>query len=65
MNTRPSLLLRVSALGGLLFLYVPILIIVLYAFTTEDRTYRFPPPGLTTEWFPRAAARGDMWSTLR
>lgn len=65
MNSRPSLLLRVSALAGLLFLYVPILVIALYAFTTEDRTYRFPPPGLTTEWFGRAAARSDMWAALR
>ncbi|WP_027483183.1 ABC transporter permease [Deinococcus pimensis] len=65
MNARPpSLALRLGALAGLLFLYVPILIIVLYAFTTEDRTYRFPPPGLTLEWFPRAAARTDMWAAL-
>ena len=29
------------------------LFIVLYAFTTEDRSYQFPPPGLTLKWFAR------------
>ncbi len=36
---------------ALLFLHFPILIVILYAFTTEDGSYQFPPPGLTTHWF--------------
>ena len=39
--------LRLAAVAGLAFMHLPVLVIVLYAFTTEDRTYEFPPPGLT------------------
>ncbi|HZQ06801.1 MAG TPA: ABC transporter permease [Anaerolineae bacterium] len=35
----------------LLFLYCPFGIIILYAFTTEDAAFTFPPPGLTLDWF--------------
>jgi putative spermidine/putrescine transport system permease protein len=40
-------------------------VIVLYAFTTEDRTYQFPPPGLTLHWFEVAFAREDIWAAMR
>jgi putative spermidine/putrescine transport system permease protein len=40
-----------SRRGGLLFLHLPILLIFLYAFTTEERAYQWPPPGLTLKWF--------------
>jgi putative spermidine/putrescine transport system permease protein len=56
--------LKLAALGGLLFLHLPILLIFLYAFTTEERTYQFPPPGLTTKWFAVAWAREDIWPPL-
>ena len=62
---RASVLHRAAALGGLLFLHFPVLIIILYAFTTEDRTYQFPPPGFTTHWFTDAFARHDIWEALR
>jgi putative spermidine/putrescine transport system permease protein len=61
---RPSLLHRAAAVGGLVFMHFPVLIIVLYAFTTEDRTYQFPPPGLTLHWFTDAFTRSDIWSAL-
>lgn len=61
---RPSIPLKLAALFGILFLHVPIFLIALYAFTTEDRTYAFPPPGLTTKWFAVAFARQDMWAAL-
>jgi ABC-type spermidine/putrescine transport system permease subunit II len=61
---RPSLLTRVGAFAGLAFMHVPVLIIFLYAFTTEDRTYTFPPPGLTLHWFQAAFAREDIWQAL-
>jgi putative spermidine/putrescine transport system permease protein len=47
-----------------LFLHLPILLIFLYAFTTEERTYQFPPPGLTTQWFAVAWNRADIWPPL-
>lgn len=62
---RPSLMARVAAWGGLLFMHIPVLVIVLYAFTTADRTYEFPPPGLTLHWFAVAFARDDIWQALR
>ena len=62
---RPSLGQKVAAAAGIAFLHVPVLVIVLYAFTTEDRTYQFPPPGLTLHWFEVAFARSDIWAAMR
>ncbi len=64
MPNKPSLGLRIAFYAGILFLHFPIFIIVLYAFTTEDKTYQFPPPGLTLHWFADAFQRQDMWSAL-
>jgi putative spermidine/putrescine transport system permease protein len=61
---KPSLLTRFGAFAGLAFMHIPVLIIILYAFTTEDRTYQFPPPGLTLRWFERAFERSDIWQSL-
>jgi putative spermidine/putrescine transport system permease protein len=63
-DARASWGLRIGAVAGLMFLHLPILLIFLYAFTTEERTYAFPPPGLTTEWFAVAWAREDIWPPL-
>ena len=63
-SERASLGLKIAAIGGLLFLHLPILLIFLYAFTTEERTYAFPPPGLTTEWFGVAWRRPDIWEAI-
>jgi putative spermidine/putrescine transport system permease protein len=64
MRSEASWGLKAAAIGGLLFLHLPILLIFLYAFTTEERTYQFPPPGLTTEWFGVAWNREDIWPPL-
>jgi putative spermidine/putrescine transport system permease protein len=56
--------LKIAAFGGLLFLHLPIFLIFLYAFTTEERTYQFPPPGLTTQWFGVAWNRADIWPPM-
>jgi len=64
MRSEASIGLKAAALVGLLFLHLPILIIFLYAFTTEERTYQFPPPGLTTQWFAVAWNRADIWPPL-
>ena len=47
--SRAPMALKIAAFGGLLFLHVPLLLIFLYAFTTEEKSYQFPPPGLTCE----------------
>src|SRR6476660_8729021 len=62
--TRTSPLQKLAAAAGLAFLHIPVFVIVLYAFTTEDRTYQFPPPGLTLRWFEAAFARSDIWQSL-
>lgn len=64
MNARASLPLRAAALGAIVFLHVPILLIFLYAFTIEENAFTFPPPGLTTRWFGEIAGRGDFWEAL-
>jgi putative spermidine/putrescine transport system permease protein len=64
MRSEASWGLKLAALGGLLFLHLPILLIFLYAFTTEERSYAFPPPGYTTEWFAVAWNREDIWPPL-
>src|SRR5688572_28547528 len=44
---KPSLATRVAVYAGLAFIHAPVLVIILYAFTTDDRTYSFPLPGVT------------------
>ncbi len=62
---RASLGQKLAAAAGIAFLHAPVIVIVLYAFTTEDRTYQFPPPGLTLHWFDVAFARSDIWEAMR
>jgi putative spermidine/putrescine transport system permease protein len=56
--------LKLAATAVLLFLHIPVWIILLYAFTTDEATYSFPPPGLTTRWFGVAFGRQDFWDAL-
>ena len=56
--------LKLAALGTLLFLHVPMLIIFLYTLTPDETTYTFPLPGITTKWFGVALQRSDLWSAL-
>lgn len=64
-DRRPPFLLSLGAFAGLLFLHVPLGFVVLYAFTTEEKTYEFPPPGLTTKWFAVAFERADIWAAIQ
>jgi putative spermidine/putrescine transport system permease protein len=63
-ESRSPFWLKVAAGVGLAFLHVPILLIFLYAFTTEDKSYVFPPSGLTTQWFSVAFNRPDVREAL-
>lgn len=56
--------LKVAVLFGLLYLHLPMAFIILYAFSTEDKSYQFPPPDLTTRWFAVAFGREDIWQAL-
>jgi len=64
MTRRAGLPLKAAAGGALLYLHVPLGFIVLYAFSAEDKSFVFPPPGLTTRWFAVAWARPDIWDAL-
>ena len=63
-DARAPLVLKLLAVGGLLFLHLPILLIFLYAFTTEEKSYQFPPPGYTLKWFAAAWNRPDVWEAM-
>lgn len=56
--------LKIAAAFGLLFLHLPILLIFVYAFTTEEKSFVWPPPGLTTQWFAVTWNRPDVWEAL-
>ncbi len=56
--------LKLAAGAGLLFLHIPILLIFVYAFTTEEKSFQWPPPGLTLKWFGAAWDRPDIWEAL-
>jgi putative spermidine/putrescine transport system permease protein len=62
---RRAPVLKASTAAVVAFLYIPIGIIVLYAFTTESGGSTFPPPGLTTQWFEVAWDTSDIWRAMR
>jgi putative spermidine/putrescine transport system permease protein len=62
------ILLRVGTALTLAFLYVPLLVIALYAFNSR-RTLKWPIPGLTFDWFTRAfenpGVREALWTSVK
>ena len=58
------LALKLASLVAILFLHLPMAVVVLYAFTTDDSTFRFPLPGVTLQWFGVAWGREDVWQAL-
>jgi putative spermidine/putrescine transport system permease protein len=63
-GARGTAMLKLAALAGFLFLHLPLAFIFLYAFTTEEKSYQFPPPGLTLKWFAVAWGRSDIAEAL-
>jgi putative spermidine/putrescine transport system permease protein len=61
---KAPLALKLAAGAGLAFLHLPILLIFVYAFTTEEKTYQWPPPGFTARWFAVTWNRPDVWEAL-
>jgi putative spermidine/putrescine transport system permease protein len=57
--------LKAAAWAAVAFLHIPIALIVLYAFSAEDKSFVFPPPALTTRWFGVAWEREDVWAAIR
>ena len=65
MRSRSPLALRIAVWAGVAFLHIPLLLIIVYAFSAEDKSYVFPPPGLTAKWFAIAWGRDDVWRAIR
>jgi putative spermidine/putrescine transport system permease protein len=63
-SDRAPLPLRLAAIGGLVFLLAPIALIFVYAFTTEEKSFQWPPPGFTLKWFGVTLNRPDVWEAL-
>jgi putative spermidine/putrescine transport system permease protein len=61
-------LLRVLTALVLAFIYVPIIVIVIYAFN-EDRAQRWPLTGMTLDWFDKAVhnpgVRDALWTSVK
>ena len=61
-------LLRLGTTVTLLFLYIPLIVIALYAFNST-RVQKWPPAGLTFDWFSKAfdnpGVRDALWTSVR
>lgn len=64
MHSKEPWALKLTAGLGLAFLHLPLLLIFVYAFTTEEKSYQWPPPGFTLKWFGVAWERSDVWEAL-
>lgn len=53
LSRRSQWLLRVAVAVGLAFIYIPLIIIVIYAFNSS-KILEWPPPSFTTHWFSQA-----------
>jgi|ERR1700761_1538702 len=53
LTRRAKWLLRIAIAVGLAFIYIPLIVIVLYAFNSS-KILAWPPPGWTTHWFSQA-----------
>ncbi|HEV7615347.1 MAG TPA: ABC transporter permease [Solirubrobacterales bacterium] len=53
LSRRAQALLRLAVGVGLAFIYIPLIVIGIYAFNSS-KILKWPPPGLTTEWFTKA-----------
>src|SRR3954471_4331019 len=68
LSRRSEALLRLAVGIGLAFIYIPLIVIVLYAFNSS-KILAWPPPGWTTHWFSQAfkneAAREAFFTSLK
>jgi len=46
--------LRAGVGLGLAFIYIPLIVVGIYAFNASGTTQQWPPSGLTFDWFPKA-----------
>ncbi|GGM05078.1 ABC transporter permease [Dactylosporangium sucinum] len=62
------ILLRLAMVLGLAVIYVPLLVVLVNSFNA-DRSFAWPPPDWTTEWWTRAwqndGARAALWTSTK
>ena len=63
LSGRSQLLLRLGTGLTLAFIYIPLIIVVIYAFSTA-RTFVWPPPDYTLDWFDKAIHNEGARSAL-
>jgi putative spermidine/putrescine transport system permease protein len=68
LSKRGKWILRIAVWVGLAFIYIPLIVIVLYAFNSS-KILAWPPPSWTTHWFSQAfkneAAREAFFTSLK
>jgi putative spermidine/putrescine transport system permease protein len=68
LSRRAKVALRAGVALTLAFIYVPLVVIAIYAFNSSN-ILEWPPPGFTTHWFGDAfhdsAARDALWTSVR
>src|SRR2546423_15101804 len=68
LSRRSTILLRAGVGVGLAFIYIPLIVIAIYAFNASA-ILKWPPSGLTFDWFPKAiqdtAARDAFTTSLK
>jgi putative spermidine/putrescine transport system permease protein len=68
LSKRARALLRIAVGVGLAFIYLPLLVIAIYAFN-PSRILEWPPTGLTLDWFDKAfetdAAREAFFTSIK
>lgn len=68
LSRRSRTLLRIAVWAGLAFIYIPLIVIAIYAFDSS-KILAWPPPGWTTHWFSQAfkneAAREAFFTSLK
>ncbi len=50
---------RLWMVFGLIFIYLPLLLVVINSFNT-NKSFAWPPTGFTTEWWSKAAANDGI-----
>jgi putative spermidine/putrescine transport system permease protein len=69
LSKRATWLLRIGVGLGLAFIYIPLFVVGIYAFNASGTTQKWPPSGLTLEWFPKAienqAARDAFFTSIK
>jgi len=68
LSRRSQWMLRIAVAVGLAFIYIPLIVIGIYAFNSS-KILEWPPPGFTTYWFSQAfkdeAAREAFFTSLK